>query len=364
MTPDAGDLAALLNGEAPGTLVLRDVPALAAAADRHGITALIWRALERQPRAEPLRELLGPVVLAEAARDVFVQRELQVTLGALADAGVAALPVKGAALAYTAYGQPWLRPRTDTDVLIAHRELTRASTVLEARGYRRTDALTSGELVSHQVAFERRESSGLRHVLDLHWKIVNPQLLAGTLPFDDLWARAIPAPMLGAAARVPHPVHSLAIAAVHRLAHHQGHERLIWLHDVLVLTRRFDATDWARLTELAVGRRIAGLCLDALTRTREVLDGVIPCDVETALAHAAPHEPSHVYLVGPVRKRDVLLSDLGALGSWRSRWRLLREHAFPPAAFIRRRYGVANRWPLPALYFHRLVTGAMRWGRP
>ena len=60
-----------------------------------------------------------------------------------------------------------------------------------------------------------------------------------------------------------------------------------------------------------------------------------------------------------MHKRDVLVSDSAVLRDWKSRV-LLREHAFPPAAFIRQRYGVRQPGPLPALYLHRLVVGVYR----
>ena len=70
-----------------------------------------------------------------------------------------------------------------------------------------------------------------------------------------------------------------------------------------------------------------------------------------------------MYVSGPVLKRDVLASDLAELPGWRARARLVKEHAFPPAAFMRTRYGIESAMWLPALYVHRLVTGAFKWLR-
>jgi hypothetical protein len=236
-----------------------------------------------------------------------------------------------------------------------------ASRALERCGYVRSDGTNTGALVSHQIAFERTDAHGVRHILDLHWKIVNPQMLADALTFEDLWSGAGAAPALGAAARVPGTVQSLAIACVHRLAHHQSHERLLWLYDLKLLTMALDAQGWAVLRELAVRRQIAGICLDGLRAARAHLAAPLPADVEAALAAAAPAEPSHVYLEGAVSRGDVLLSDLRTLRTWGERIRLVREHAFPPAAFMRQHYRTRTRLLLPALYVHRLFAGASRW---
>ena len=53
-----------------------------------------------------------------AAVELLRKRELLEVLRALDDAGVAPLLLKGAALAYSIYPSPVLRPRADTDLLI------------------------------------------------------------------------------------------------------------------------------------------------------------------------------------------------------------------------------------------------------
>ena len=335
------------------------------AAHDHGVGPLLWQALEstRGPGLQ-LRNALADGVRAAATADVFIQRDMQVVLAALAAAHVRALVIKGSALAYTVYSKPWLRPRTDTDLLVPYGDVPAAMQALERCGYTRSDALTSGTFVSHQIAFERTDEHDVHHVVDLHWKVVNPQILADSLPFEDLWGQAEPAPALGPAARVPAPVASVLLGCIHRLAHHQGHDRLIWLYDLRLLTAGFDDTDWRALERLACSSGVAGLCLDGLRQAQDHLGMPLPKALPGALAAAARAEPSQQYLQGTVRQRDVLLSDLRKLKGWRARLRLLREHAFPPVAFIRQRYGVNNPLLTPALYVLRLVTGAYQWGRP
>jgi hypothetical protein len=338
-----------------------DVPALVGAADDHGVSALLWDLLSRASEAQlPLRQALASRARAAVARDLLVSLELSGVLGALADSGVRALVIKGAALAYTVYEQPWHRPRLDTDILVATADVEPAARVLTQCGYDRCEAISTGAFVSHQVAFERSDAQGLRHVIDLHWKIANPQLLSNAVPFEELWTDSVPVPALGAAARMPSPVNALLIGCIHRLAHHQGHDRLIWLYDLHLLGRQLDDLGWDELCRGAQDRGVAGLCLDGLLQARQRVFAAVPPGVEQALARV-PAEPSTVYLRGPVRRRDVLASDLALLPGWRARVRLLREHAFPSAAFIRARYGCSSRAMLPLAYVHRLVTGASTW---
>lgn len=357
---------ALAGDVSPSAFAAREPEALAATAQDHGVEGLLWKALQELD-SEPARRVeavLHARARAAVVRDLFTRRDLQAALDALEAAAVPALVIKGAALAYDVYPESWLRPRTDTDVLVRHEDVPAACAALEAGGYVRSQALTSGTLVSHQIAFERPDAHGQRHVVDLHWKIVNPHILADTLDFEVLWRERRPVPALGPAAHAPSLVASAVLACIHRLAHHQGLDRLIWLYDLRLLTHRFDAADWSALERLACGRRVAGLCLDGLLQARERLGGALPPLTESALRRAAPGEPSHRYLEGVVHRRDVLTSDLGVLPSWRDRLTLLREHVFPPPAFIRERYGVKSPILLPVLYVHRLVTGAFKWVWP
>jgi hypothetical protein len=352
----SGDLSWL--GE-PGA----DADAVIPLADRHGVAALLWHALDAGQANTTLRDRLYGRVRADVAREMLRQPGLARTLSALATADVPALVVKGTALAYTAYSAPWLRPRLDTDVLVPNARLEAAAAALVHCGYARSEAVTSGLLVSHQAAFERHDETGLHHVIDLHWKIVNPQVLANALSFEDLWNDRRPVPALGPDAYVPAPVKSLVLGCIHRLAHHHGHERLVWLYDFAQIARGLSPTDWEAFAQLACERGIAGLCLDGLQEARDRLAAPLPPDVESRLVAAAPGEASRIFLGDSVRKRDVLVSDLAVLGDWPARIRLLREHAFPPAAFMRQRYGVRARAALPFLYLYRLVSGALRWVR-
>ena len=362
--PRAALLARVLAGGAAARDANDTVPVdLLGVAAEHGVQPLLWRISQSSPGIAALRTALEPSVRAAATREIFVRRELADVTRELEAAGIPALIIKGSALAYTVYPEPWLRPRTDTDLLVRYAQASRAAEVLEARGYRRSDALSTGALVSHQFALERLDEHGLHHVLDIHWKIANPQVVADALPFEDLWNRREPAPALGPSANVPAAVDSMVLACIHRLAHHQGHDRLIWLYDLKLLADGLDEAHWQELATLGSARRVAGLCLDGLREASARLDARFPPDIEAALAAAAPGEPSHSYLAGAVRKRDVLVSDLTMLSSWRDRFRLLREHVLPPAAFITQRYGTTSRWLLPVLYAHRLVTGAYRWVR-
>jgi hypothetical protein len=333
-------------------------------AEQHGVAALFWRSIEGQPAfPSPLTAPLAALAGKEVARAAIRERELARVLGSFEAAGVDAIVIKGAALAYTRYDKPWLRARTDTDVLISRDSLDGAASALQSAGYTASANLSTGEFVSHQLAWERRDEHGFFHVVDVHWKVVNPQVLADAITFQDLWDSAHDVRAGAATLRVPHPVWSLLVACVHRLAHHQDQERLGWLFDIHLLARALEPRDWEQLLTIATARQLSAICEAGLTAAARHLATPLPAGMIEALNRAGAGDPSRAYTERDKGRLAVLRDDLRHLPQWKDRVRLLREHAFPPARFMMARYDSRRRAWLPAYYVHRLVTGAWKWMR-
>src|SRR5688572_32730630 len=92
------------------------------AADRHGVVFLVDRIL-RDPKwrdaiLAELREALSSRVRCEQSVELVRRAELRRVLEAFHCAGISSILFKGAALAYTHYQFPHLRPRLDTDLLV------------------------------------------------------------------------------------------------------------------------------------------------------------------------------------------------------------------------------------------------------
>jgi hypothetical protein len=341
-----------------------DAHVLATAADHHGVGPLVWRALHHHAnRPHGLYEIFAAVRHVDLAHEILRRRETARVLEAFAARGLHVLMVKGAALAYSLYEEPWLRPRVDTDILVAAGSFGAADRLLRGLGYDAAAGISTGEFVSHQVAYEHRDCHGLSHVIDLHWKTVNPQLLADALPFELLWQDAVEVRCEELRGRVPGLAGSLLLACIHRLAHHQQHERLVWLYDIHLLADALDDAGWNRVTGTARERGITAVCRSGLEAAAGRLGTVVPAPARAALDAGACDEPSRVYAERPQRRLDVLRADLRRLPRWRDRLQLLAEHAFPPASFVMARYAARRRALLPVLYVHRLLTGAWKWLR-
>jgi hypothetical protein len=297
---------------------------------------------------------------AAAALDAAREPELRSVIAALAS--VKPVLIKGAALAYTHYRRSELRPREDTDLLISEDDKERVGAALENLGYVRTTEV-DGDFVTGQFHFQRQDRRGVRHALDVHWKISNVRAFAEALSYEEIVAASAALPCLGAAALIPSAVHSLVIACAHRVAHHGDTDQLLWLFDIHLLARSLTAAERDEFTALVTARRLRAVAAKGLASAAGAFGGIDAHWIAVLQAGPSTAEPSAVFLGGSMRRVDVLTADLAATARWRDRVRLLREHLFPAAAFMYERYGTHRAAALPILYAHRIVSGAPKWFR-
>ena len=335
--------------------------ALVTTADTHGVTELLATtpAISRWP--DGVRAALNRTRRGEAAAEAIRRQDLIDLLAAFHRAGIGALLMKGALMAYTLYASPWLRPRLDTDLLVSPANRTRADRVLRDLGYQ-PGTHFSGDFVTHQNTYERPSQFEFNDVVDLHWKIANPQVFAHAFAFEELEADAVSVPTLGAAARGLSAPHAFMLACVHRVAHHDSSERLIWLYDIHLLAGAMDPASGDKIVRLAEAKQLRSVCAHGLSQARARFgpsgNGAW---VDSLLRAGEPGEPTAAFLRTDLKKIDVLVSDLRTLGSWRQRIALVREHLFPPTAYMRKAYGVTNPAVLPLTYLIRAVTGVRKW---
>jgi hypothetical protein len=207
------------------------------------------------------------------------------------------------------------------------------------------------------------DESSARHTIDLHWRIANPRAFADRFSYDDLACGAVRIARLGGNAIAPDAPHALLLACLHRTAHHHSSRRLLWLYDIHLLALALAEGEWQQAVDRAVARGLAPVVALALSDTREALGTVMPrrC-LESLHVHARDADADVLaYLQGDMSQLAAAASDWRRLAGVRDRTRFLREHLFPPADYIRHRYGVTSRLALPFLYTHRIVTGARWW---
>lgn len=337
----------------PGVVALAEAEELAPAL-AHALRSRAWRGVPRAARAR-----LERCFTHALARHVLMTRDLALVLGELADAGVDAMPLKGAVLAETLYPHPATRTFTDLDVLVRPGTLDQTDTVLRHLGWRRTE----GE---HSWAFDVAHDGETSYeapghaTIDVHWRLLN----AARYPWnrratDEAWGRATPATVAGRPSLTLAPADLLVYLAAHLAVQHAG-VGLRWHLDLArvvdrggvrwdEVVQRAHAWGMARATAFALG------CVEATTGLR------IPPATMRALGGRGPRAACSVAIgrLGDRARRrcehamPFLLADRG-----RDLLPGVREVLLPSRAWVAARYrdrpgGTPVRY---AAHYRRLIA--------
>lgn len=279
----------------------------------------------------PTQQAFQEATISAAVLSMLLEGETRRMLGAMAQADISGLLLKGQAIAQWAYPDPSLRASGDIDVLVATREAAdRLARSLCDSGYELFQP--SGDLVALEMMLRREVAPGLWVEIDLHCRVINSPLFSERFTFDELMAESIALPRLGPNALGLGPAHAFIHACMHWAATLAvGAEiRLKWVYDIPAFARVFSPADWQRLQQLAVERGLAGVCLSMIEASQATFGAdfvAVPDDLIAALREAARHESLDV-----TRLRD---------------WRYMQMQAFlaQPTMRLRARYLWQRLWP-------------------
>lgn len=337
-----------------------EAESLAEAADRHGVAAVLLHhaataGVPLDSLEAPLRARAAGTAAAIAARD----RESIRMLASLDRARVRHVVLKGLALAYTVYPQPWMRPRSDSDLLVRASDLPALDEVFRAEGYARLPHVR-GDLTLPQRHYDKVDRAGAQHNWDVHWRLTSSHVLAEAPSDDEVWEHAGAVDAIGGAAAPALP-HTLMIACVHRLAHHHDDPRLVWLWDIRLLLEAMSAEDVNEFGRLAArDLASASACGRSLAVARDLCGAPIPPVLLPLLDASSVATPAAFLWSGSRKRVTYLMGELRAMPAGR-RLRALREHVFPSLSSMRERYPSAPRALLPLLYPWRLMMGVPKW---
>jgi len=283
-----------------------------------------------------LRDLVSADRTLEIARGVYrrawyqnhlLLRELEGILDRLAEQGIEAMLLKGAAMAVRYYPTPATRPLGDLDLLVRHRDAARAAAALTHAGWVAGRETPVGELVKHAhgVALRRGAAS-----LDLHW---NALWAKRTSDADDqFWEAAEPVDFRGRRALALAPSDELVHACMHGARRSQNAYSwqplplVRWATDA-ALVLRGRAVDWSRV-EATAARFHARLQLrDAFGYLKEGLGLAVPEQLlATWEAVDSPADRLH-YELALARRAPRRFPSLPRFRFWSShRMRLYLEH--------------------------------------
>ncbi len=320
--------------------------------DYHGIT-LLADANGNLPKS--LDRIITQRKAMTVASSVLKQNALVELFDAFHTAQLPCVLFKGSALAHTLYPEPWLRPRTDSDVLINQHDFAKFSEVFEQLGYKKLFAI-EGQHISYQSTFSKPLAGQSVMDVDLHWRINNRQSLSKVFDVTSLMKDGKTINQLSTNITAPSHVDSLLISSLHRLGHHQTEERLAWLYDIHLLASTLSATDWKTLTSKAVNKKISAITHDALINCQRWLGTNVPESVLGVLMNSK-REPSRIFLQRELPEWRYFFADLKSMPSIGAKFGLIRENLLPSPDYVRQQMNTKSAL---LAYIKRFIRGVKR----
>ena len=330
----------------------------------HGLTPVFWYWIRQhkfcQNWPSSLLTSIQHVAMQESASDMLVQSELKNVLKFLDDNDIHPVLIKGTPLSYTLYPEPGLRPRCDTDFLIAKEDVDKTAELMRQLDYESLyDAKV--ELFSSQMTFVRRNKLGADHAYDIHWRINNlNRLFSDDLNYSRLVSADIKIPQLTTHAITLGNVDSLLLACLHRAGHfsHSG-DRLIWLYDIHLLMHALHEHEFELFYQKAKKMEIVTICSDAILTAQGWFNTSLTESRLQRLSKLPEAEASTAYLLigRQAGIKNQALLELNGLSSMRDKIRYLAQKLFPPVNYMLWRYNTNRKYLLPFLYLYRLIYG-------
>ena len=369
-TADKRALLSLLGGQWPAGGVPADAwPAIAAMAAAHRLEPLLaWQA-ERGGWPVPVgvaetwhtaRRHAALVALAQ-------QAALRLALAALGEAGIAAVALKGVALAWRHYPEAALRPMRDIDLLVPEARAIEAARVLAAAGFvpDADDDATLRQALADDHQLPAQHHTALNVTIELHHRLSDPPQRRGyRVPQLDpagVLARAVTVACGGTMVPCPAPQDLVAHLIVHALYGHRLDCGPLVLADLHFLSAD-PAIDWTALRDEALRggwTRGADLLLALAGRTFGPLPATVNLPPPAVLAAAEA-----ALLLNPeARGQAEALSDFTAARSLPALARALRRRLTPDSQIVAQEGGGRSAWAFWPVWAVRRIRRSLRRAR-
>lgn len=361
-------LLALLGGGWPADdIPAQDWPTIAAMAAAQRLEPLLaWQA-ERGGWTLP-----APVAAAwhrarrDAAMTVLAQQSaLRLALARLGEAGIAAVALKGVALAWRHYPEAALRPMRDIDLLVAEERAIEAFEVLSAAGFvpDTADPASLRQALADDHQLPGQYHPGLGVTIELHHRLGDPPQSRGyRVPQIDpagAMARAVAVECGGTMVLCPAPQDLAAHMIVHALYGHRLDCGPLVLADLHFLAAD-KAVDWPALRDDA-DRGGWGRGLDLVLALVERRFGALPAPVSLQPPLAVLTAAESALLLDPAaRGQAAAFSELTAAQS-RAAWgRALLRRLAPDPQVVAQEGGGRSAFAFWPVWATRRIARAFR----
>jgi Uncharacterised nucleotidyltransferase len=247
----------------------------------HRVMPLLYQSLQAFcPEAVPKIVLhrLQDLFRSNAARNLFLVRELIKLTQLFESRGIDTIAFKGPVLTTYAYGNLSLRQHCDLDILVRKRDISSAKRLLLSNGYRLWRPMTEKQelahLQSHHAFVFLPELP--TYSVDLHWAIAQPHH-ANAINQEALWERVESVSLGGYRILTFRPEEMILVLSMHGAKH--WWQQLGWICDVAQLVRSRLDLDWKQVIREAEKAGCKRGLLVALELVKSVVGVRLPGDV-------------------------------------------------------------------------------------
>ena len=242
---------------------------------RHRLDQLFLRAVREHGLEDMIpRDLHAALVQARrrgAATAMQRQEVVEVLHRTFVEAGVDYVVFKGSQIAEDLYGEAFLRPSADIDVLVAEKDRRRAAEALLAAGFEHHPQALGPD---YQIAF-----LGQGTPIDLHWHVMQPERSR-----RDLTAWILQGRVESGGRSVPSPEATLVILLLNPAITDLASERWIQNLDLDRFLRAHPSLDWPEVLAVLDRSGLRTAAWTMLQPTLEHLASPLPEDFEAQLA--------------------------------------------------------------------------------
>jgi hypothetical protein len=214
---------------------------------------------------------------AAIIRKIRRQKVLRELLQLLERRGIPAIVLKGAALAYLVYRDPYTRHMADLDILVPAAQVESAEEAAQEVGWTLLvprECLLPNPLRRHRVMV--RKAEGIGEMVEFHGDICSSRP-PFRLDLESAWQRSWQVELNGIPARVLHPHDFLTHICLHVSSSHNFVRSLHWLLDVCLCTEQWEkAIDWDKLADECIQQESAAFVYLTLKLAHDLLQAKVP----------------------------------------------------------------------------------------
>jgi hypothetical protein len=214
---------------------------------------------------------------AAIIRTMRRQKDLRELLQLLERRGIPAIVLKGAALAYLVYPDPYTRYMADLDLLVPAAQVKSAEEAAQEVGWTLPvprESLLPDQRRRHLLMVRKAERIG--EIVEFHGDICSSQP-PFRLDLESAWQRSWQVELNGIPARVLHPHDFLSHICLHVSSQHNFVRSLHWLLDVCLCTEQWEkAIDWDRLADECIQQESAAFVYLTFKLAHDLLQAKVP----------------------------------------------------------------------------------------